>query len=70
MKKEQEGFFLTLETACEFYKLCEDKKANTYDDRLTILRQFVKDKKAKYLRDVQEVLEGKTVLEIRVKKEK
>lgn len=67
MKRTQEGFMMDLATAMEFYKLCAEKNIEGYEERMQVLREFVKDKKAKYIRDAEEVIKGKKIF--RVKKQ-
>lgn len=64
MKKDQEGFHLSMSLAMEFYKLCAEKNLNTLEERTELLRTFVKEKKAKYLRDVGAFIEDKTILKV------
>ena len=68
MKKVYEGFVMNLDTAMEFYQLCKDKGAETLEERTSLIRVFVKDKKAQYLRDVEEAIKGKNIIRIQRKK--
>ena len=54
--------------ATEFFERCIEAKAETLDEKKAILRQLVKEKKAKYLRDVGAVTKGKQVMHIKRKK--
>jgi len=67
----REGFaFANAEEAMQFYELCIAIGATTYEERLAVLREMVKQKKTKYVRDAEEFYKGKKVLKLRPKKEK
>lgn len=60
-----EGFILLAEDAEEFFKLCHTYNITDHDKRLQVLRLFVKNKKAKYVRDPEELIKGKKVLRVK-----
>lgn len=64
-----EGFMTDVRTAELFFRVCSRYKVQSREDRVALMRELVKRKKAKYLRDVQPILEGKKVLKIGFKKE-
>jgi hypothetical protein len=64
---EQEGFFTDLYTTMLFFRFCRRYNVREREARLNVMRELVKRKKAKYLRDVAPWLAGKKVLVIRPK---
>ncbi len=63
-----EGFmFENAGEALEFYERCITLNAETVEEKKAIMRQLVKEKKAKYLRDVNEVVKGKKIMAIKRK---
>lgn len=59
-----EGFLTDLRTAELFFRLCRRYHIQDREDRVALMRELTRRKKAKYLRDVQPLLEGKKVLKI------
>lgn len=59
-----EGFLTDVDTAMLFFRICSRYKITSREDRVALLRELTRRKKAKYLRDVQPILEGKKVLKI------
>lgn len=59
-----EGFLTDVDTAMLFFRICSRYKITNREDRVALLRELTRRKKAKYLRDVQPILEGKKVLKI------
>lgn len=63
--KEREGFlFENAAAALKFFEACIAAKANTYEERMAILRNMVKDKQATYLRDAEGHMKGQSVLDL------
>jgi len=60
-----EGFVMDAATATEFFELCIQLELNTYEERMTLLREFVRAKKAGYVAHPFELLRGKKVLDLR-----
>jgi hypothetical protein len=60
-----DGFLTNARTAELFFRICARYKIKTEKDRLCLLRELTRRKKAKYLRDVQPLLEGKKILRIK-----
>jgi hypothetical protein len=59
----EEGFmFATPDDAMKFFEACIEAKAVTREEKLAVMRQMVKEKKAKYLRDPKELLKGKNII--------
>ena len=61
---DQEGFLLDVKSAMFFFRVCSRYKITSLEDRVTLMREMARRKKAKYLRDVSPLLEGKNVLGI------
>lgn len=61
---DQEGFLLDIKAAMFFFRVCSRYKITSREDRVSLMREMAKRKKAKYLRDVHPLLEGKNVLGI------
>lgn len=61
---EQEGFLINVRTAELFFRICARYHITSREDRVALMRELTRRKKARYLRDVQAVLEGKNVLGI------
>jgi hypothetical protein len=59
-----EGFLTNVRTAELFFRICARYKIQKPEDRLCLMRELTKRKRAKYLRDVQPFLRGKKVLKI------
>jgi hypothetical protein len=59
-----EGFLTTARTAELFFRMCIRYHIKEEKDRLCILREITRRKKAKYLRDVDPFLQGKRVLKV------
>jgi hypothetical protein len=64
---EREGFLTDAWTAMLFYRACMRFKIKDQKDRMCLLRELVKRKKTKYLRDVTPWLAGKKVLIVKSK---
>lgn len=63
-----EGFITDIHTAELFFRFCRRYGIETREDRLALMREITKRGKAKYLRDPQEFLEGKSALYIKPKR--
>jgi hypothetical protein len=59
-----EGFYTDVRTAELFFRVCSRYHIEGEENRILLLRELVKRKKMRYLRDVQPLLEGKKVLKI------
>lgn len=59
-----EGFLTNASTAELFFRVCMRYKIKDEKDRLCLMRELTRRKKAKYLRDVSPLLSGKKVLKI------
>ncbi len=57
-----EGFMLDLDTATLFFRVCRRYRVDGREQRVMLMRELVRRKKAKYLRDVESVLEGKRII--------
>ncbi len=64
-----EGFMMDSWMAMLFFRLCGRYKINDLAGRTCLMRELVKRKRVKYLRDAQSALAGKRVLKIGFKKE-
>lgn len=64
-----EGFLTNVDTAMLFFRACSRYKIKEEKDRLCLLRELTRRKKARYLRDVKPLLAGKKVLKIGFKRE-
>jgi len=64
----REGFLTDISTAELFFRFCIRYKINTEKQRILVLREITRRKKAKYLRDAEAYLQDKNVMV--VKKEK
>ena len=62
-----EGFLTGLRTVELFFRFCKRYHVEAEKDRIALMRELTRRKKAKYLRDVNEFTRGKNVL--RIKKE-
>lgn len=63
-----EGFFFNnADEAMLFFEACEKEGAKTLPERMAIMRQFVKEKKVKYVPHPEEWMEGKNVMDLRLK---
>lgn len=60
-----EGFLTDLKTACLFYRFCQRYNIKNEQDRLAVMREITKRKKASYLRDVESFIKGKKTLFIK-----
>lgn len=67
-KNPQEGFYMDLGMAMEFYSLCDELGLDTLEERRDLLRQFVKDKQAKYIRDVEAFVGDKKAIKFPYKR--
>jgi hypothetical protein len=61
---EQEGFLTDARTAELFFRLCQRYHIEHPEDRILVLREIVKRKKAKYIRDVAPWIAGKKILKV------
>jgi len=60
-----EGFLTSLATATLFFRVCRRYHIDGYSDRMALMRELVRRKKAKYVRDPQAFLAGKKVLQVK-----
>jgi hypothetical protein len=65
----EEGFLTDARTAEIFFRFCARHKVENRNNRILVMRELVRRKKAKYIRDVKPLLAGKKVLRIVHKKE-
>lgn len=65
--KTPEGFIFTADTMMEFFQECMNRGISDNDEqgRMELLREFVKNKKASYIRDPMQYLAEKQVLGIK-----
>lgn len=61
---DQEGFLVNVRTAEVFFRFCARHKVTSREDRVAIMRELTRRKKAKYLRDVGEFTQGKNVMKV------
>ena len=59
-----EGFAIDAWTGMLFFRFCRIYHITSREDRIAIMRELAHRKKAKYLRDVEEFTDGKSVLKI------
>lgn len=59
-----EGFLTNVRIAELFFRICARYKITSRENRIALMRELTRRKKAKYLRDVQPLLAGKKVLKI------
>jgi hypothetical protein len=59
-----EGFLTNIHTAEIFFRFCRWHNIQSREDRVALMRELTRRKKAKYIRDVQPLLGGKKVLKI------
>jgi hypothetical protein len=59
-----EGFLTDLRTAELFFRTCRRYGIKSREDRVALMRELTRRKKAKYLRDVQPIPAGKKVLQV------
>lgn len=64
-----EAFMSDVRTMELFYRICLRYRIQRQEDKIRLLRELVKRKKMKYLRDIKPFLEGKKVLKIGFNKE-
>lgn len=60
-----EGFLTNLDTVILFFRFCKRYNVNGQKERLALMREITRRKKATYLRDPEEFLRGKKVLRIK-----
>jgi hypothetical protein len=60
-----EGFLTNVGTMELFFRFCKRYQIQASPDRLMVLRELTRRKKAKYSRDVKEVVQGKKILVLR-----
>lgn len=60
-----EGFMLDNDNAMLFFRTCNMFKINSHEGRIALLRKITARKKAVYLRDAEEFIQGKSVLKIK-----
>lgn len=60
----EEGFLTDLHTAEVFFRVCKRYKIVDRDCRLSLVRSLAKRGRAKYLRDISAVTQGKRVARI------
>jgi len=56
-----EGFLTDLRTAQMFFRFCKLYRVQEKKERVAVMREIVRRKKAKYIRDVQTFTQGKRV---------
>ncbi len=56
-----EGFLTDLSTAELFFRFCARYRIVNENERIVLMREIVRRKKAKYIRDVGEFVQGKRV---------
>lgn len=61
---EPEGFLVDVHVAELFFRICSRYGVQNREDRVVLMRELIKRKKAKYLRDVSPLFAGKKVLKI------
>lgn len=59
-----EGFVTNIDTVMLFFRICRRYNITAEKDRVALLRELTRRKKANYIRDVEEVIQGKKVLKI------
>lgn len=59
-----EGFLTNIDTVMLFFRICRRYKIIAEKDRVCLLRELTRRKKASYIRDIKEVIRGKNVLKI------
>jgi hypothetical protein len=59
-----EGFLTDIRTAELFFRVCKRFGVTTQADRVALMRELVRRKKARYLRDVNPILASKKVLKV------
>ena len=65
-----EGFAIDARTGELFFRFCARYHIEKREDRVLVLRELARRKKARYLRDVRPFMAGKKVLKIVPKGEK
>jgi hypothetical protein len=60
----KEGFYTSVRMAELFFRVCKRYHINGQEDRLCLMREMTRRRKAKYIRDVEPLLKGKKVLKI------
>jgi hypothetical protein len=65
----EEGFVIDAWTGMLFFRFCRIYHIDKREDRILVMRELARRKKAKYIRDVNPLLAGKRVLKIGFKKE-
>lgn len=59
-----EGFLIDAWIGMLFYRVCRRYKITERLDKIALMRELVRRKKAKYIRDVEPLLDGKNILKI------
>jgi hypothetical protein len=59
-----EGFAITADMGTVFFRFCRMYHIDSREDRLVLMREIVRRKKAVYIRDVEALSAGKRVLKI------
>ena len=59
-----EGFIANIHTVELFFRICMRYKIESKEDRVCLMRELTRRKKATYCRDVNPLLAGKKVLKI------
>lgn len=59
-----EGFAIDSWTGILFFRFCRRYRVDRREDRVLVLRELARRKKAKYIRDVRPLLAGKKVLKV------
>ncbi len=60
----EEGFLTDVRTAELFFRVCARYKIISREDRVALMRELTRRKKAKYLRDVGEFTQGKSIMKV------
>lgn len=63
-----EGFLTDIRTVELFFRFCRRYKIEAEKDRVLLLRELTRRKKAKYLRDVKPALAGKNIMVVKSSK--
>jgi hypothetical protein len=59
-----EGFLTDIDTAMLFFRVCSRYHIQDREQRVALMRELVRRKKAKYLRDIDPIIAGKKVLKM------
>jgi hypothetical protein len=59
-----EGFLTDPWTAMVFFRFCQRYHVESREDRISLIRELVRRKKARYIRDVESFTRGKKIVKI------